>query len=97
MSMEAAVAFYDLLEKDTDLRERIMALGSKEKIEPFVKNELGYTFSMEEMQKVVFEKNPELTDEELEAIVGGFAITTLFWIGVGLIAAPICWIMACAA
>jgi hypothetical protein len=36
-----------------------------------VKGELGYDFTLEEMQKVIFERNPQMTDEELEAVVGG--------------------------
>ena len=32
---------------------------------------LGYDFTKEEMQQVIFEKKPELTDEELERVVGG--------------------------
>ena len=43
-----------------------------------MKGELGYDFTLEEMQKVVFERNPEMTDEELEAVVGG---ELSFWLG----------------
>lgn len=71
MSMESAVAFYELVEKDVELQEKLKELGSKEKISQYVKGELGYDFSPEEMQKVIFERNPEMTDEELEAVVGG--------------------------
>jgi len=39
------------------------------------------------MQKVIFEQNPEMTDEELEAVVGGALIST----GVAI------WIIAAAA
>ena len=73
MPMESAVAFYERLEKDAELQEKLKELGSKEKIEPYVKNELGYDFTREEMQKVIFENHPEMTDEELEAVVGGGA------------------------
>ena len=72
MSMESAVAFYECVEKDAALREKLRELGSKEKVAPYVKNELGYDFTEEEMQKVVFEQNPEMTDEDLEAVAGGF-------------------------
>jgi len=71
MSMESAVAFYERLEKDAELREKLRELGSKEKVEPYIKNELGYDFTEEEMRKVVFERNPEMTEEDLEAVVGG--------------------------
>ncbi len=71
MSMESAAAFYGRLEKDTTLQEKLKELGTKEKISQYVKEELGYDFSPEEIQKVIFERNPEMTDEELEAVVGG--------------------------
>ena len=71
MPMESAVAFYERLEKDVELQEKLKALGTKENISQYVKGELGYDFTLEEMQKVIFERNPEITDEELEAVVGG--------------------------
>jgi len=69
--MESAVAFYERLEKDAELQEKLKELGTKENISQYVKGELGYDFTLEEMQKVIFERNPEMTDEELEAVVGG--------------------------
>jgi len=71
MPMESAVAFYERLEKDAELQEKLKELGTKENISQYVKGELGYDFTLEEMQKVIFERNPEMTDEELEAVVGG--------------------------
>jgi len=71
MSMESAVAFYERLEKDVGLQEKLKELGAKENISQYVKGELGYDFSTEEMQKVIFERHPEMIDEELEAVVGG--------------------------
>ncbi len=71
MSMESATAFYDKLESDEALTTRIQELGSKEKIAAYVRDELGYEFTREEIQKVIFERHPEITDEELEAVVGG--------------------------
>ncbi len=71
MSIESAVAFYERVEKDVGLQEKLKELGTKENISQYVKNELGYDFTLEEMQKVIFERNPEMTDEELEAVVGG--------------------------
>ena len=71
MSIEYAVAFYERLEKDAELQEKLKELGTKENISQYVKGELGYDFTLEEMQKVIFERNPEMTDEELEAVVGG--------------------------
>ncbi len=71
MSMESAVAFYERLEKDVELQKKLKELGTKENISQYVKGELGYDFTLEEMQKVIFERHPEMTDEELEAVVGG--------------------------
>ena len=71
MPMESAVAFYERLEKDAELQKKLKELGTKENISQYVKGELGYDFTLEEMQKVIFERNPEMTDEELEAVVGG--------------------------
>ncbi len=71
MSMESAVAFYERLESDTELTARIQELQTREAIGRYVREELEYDFSLEEMQKVIFERHPEITDEELEAVVGG--------------------------
>lgn len=79
MSMESAVAFYEKLEGDLKLQERIKGVGGQEELEKLVKDELGYDFTREEMQKVIFERNPEMTDEELEAVVGGI----IDWVAVG--------------
>ena len=78
MSIESAVAFYERVEKDTALQAKLKELNTKENISQYVKGELGYDFTLEEMQKVIFERNPEMTDEELEAVVGGGAD---FWWG----------------
>ena len=71
MSMESATAFYDKLESDTELTARIQELQTRKAIGQYVREELGYDFSSEEMQKVIFERHPEITDEEMEAVVGG--------------------------
>ena len=71
MSMEAAVAFYERLEQEPGLQERIKELNAPELIEPYVRDELGYRFTKEEMQRVIFERNPEMSDEEMEAVTGG--------------------------
>lgn len=71
MSRESAVAFYEQVEANEKLQEKLRELGTQERIEEYVKGELGYDFSLEEMQKVIFEKNPEIGDEDLEAVVGG--------------------------
>ena len=85
MSIEAAVAFYELLETDAKVADRVRELATPDKIEPYVKKELGYEFTKQEMQKVVFERNPEMTDEELEAVTGGTIMIVLVFI-VGYIA-----------
>jgi hypothetical protein len=43
-----------------------------------LKENLGHDFTPEEMQKVIFGKNPEMTDEELEAAaeIAGVYITS---------------------
>ena len=41
MSMESAVAFYERLEKDVELQEKLKELGTKENISQYVKGELG--------------------------------------------------------
>ena len=71
MSLESATAFYERLEREPELTERIRELNTPDRIEPYVKDELGYDFTREEMQQVIFERNPEMTDEEMEAVVGG--------------------------
>ncbi len=71
MSRESAVAFYEQVEANEELQEKLKDLGTQKGIEEYVKEELGYHFSLEEMQKVIFEKNPEIADEDLEAVVGG--------------------------
>ena len=86
MSMESAAAFYERLQSDAALQENLKAAGTRDQVEAYVKGELGYDFTKEEMQKVVFERNPEMTDEELEAVVGG-ASNDMMWgitIGVGI-------------
>ena len=75
MSMESAAAFYERVKKDGELQEKLKELGSKEKVQSYVKNDLGYDFTKEEMQSVLFEQNPKMTDEDLEAAVGGAGCT----------------------
>ena len=98
MSMESAVAFYERLEKDVELQEKLKELGTKENISQYVKGELGYDFTLEEMQKVIFEKNPEVTDEELEAVVGGsITLITIFGAGMAISGAILSLALAAAA
>ena len=84
MSTESAVAFYERVEKDAGLQEKLKELGTKENVSQYVKNELGYDFTLAEMQKVIFERNPEMTDEELEAVVGGVSDDMLIGISIGV-------------
>ena len=46
-----------------ELRKKLRELGSKENVERYVKGELDYDFSLEEMRKVIFERDPEMMDE----------------------------------
>lgn len=78
MSQESAKAFYEKLQQDEDLSKKIEELKEPEAIKEFIQGELGYDFTQEEMQQVIFENNPELTDEELEAVVGGDATAVLY-------------------
>jgi predicted ribosomally synthesized peptide with nif11-like leader len=83
MSMEAATSFYERLEQEPELTERIRELSTQDRIESYVKGELGYDFTREEIQKVIFGRNPEMTDEEMEAVVGGLDGTSIL-VGAGL-------------
>ncbi len=74
--MESAVAFYEHVARDAELREKLRELGSNEKVELYIKDELGYDFTEKEMRKVVFERYPEITDKDLEAVVGGILLPT---------------------
>ena len=85
MSLESATAFYERLEREPELTERIRELKAPDRIEPYVKGELGYDFTQEEMQQVIFERHPEMTDEEMAAVVGGLDPTS-FAVGVGITA-----------
>lgn len=88
MSMEAAVAFYERLEQEPGLQERIKELNAPELIEPYVRDELGYRFTKEEMQRVIFERNPEMSDEEMEAVTGGtIVMVAVYLVGYLAIAA----------
>jgi len=71
MSVESAAAFYDRLENDLALMGKLKELGDKERLVLYVKDELGYEFTQEEMRKVLFERNPEMSDEDLQSVVGG--------------------------
>lgn len=59
--------------KDLELQEKLKELNTRESISQYVKGELGYDFTAEEMQKVIFERNPDISEEELEAVVGGMS------------------------
>ena len=84
MSIESAAAFYDRLQTDVSLQEQLKATGDRVAMEAYVREELGYDFTKEEMQKVIFERNPEMTDEELEAVVGGVSDDMLIGISIGV-------------
>nr|HPJ26161.1 Nif11-like leader peptide family RiPP precursor [Synergistaceae bacterium] len=86
MSLASAEKFYEDLENDPKLTEHIRELQNPETISHYTRNELGYEFTREEMQKVIFERNPELSDGELEAVVGGEDALHLVTIGLGGVA-----------
>ena len=83
MSRESAAAFLERLESDEVLAERLRGCTVPE-VEKLVKEELGYDFTKEEMQQAIFEKNPEITDEELEAVVGGLSDDMTYGIAIGV-------------
>jgi predicted ribosomally synthesized peptide with nif11-like leader len=72
MSYEHALAFSALLEENEELEQKLQNLGTVEKIERYVRKELGYAFTKKEAEQVFFEKNPEMSDEEMEKIWGGY-------------------------
>jgi predicted ribosomally synthesized peptide with nif11-like leader len=83
MSRESAAAFLERLEGDEVLMERLRGCTVPE-AEKLVKGELGYDFTKEEMQQAIFQKNPEVTDEELEAVVGGLSDDMTYGIAIGV-------------
>ena len=88
MSLESAVGFYERLAAEPDLQERIRELETPDRIESYVKGELGYDFTKEEMQRVIFERNPEMSDEEMEAVTGGtIVMVAVYLVGYLAIAA----------
>ncbi len=71
MSMKSAVAFYERMEKDIELQGKLKELGSDENARSYLKNELGFDFTEKELRKALSERNPEMTDVDLEAVSGG--------------------------
>lgn len=49
VSSEAAAAFYERLEKEPELTERLRELETPSQIENYVKEKLGYDFTKAEM------------------------------------------------
>ncbi|GEM_PF-3596852 len=76
MSVESAAAFYDRLARDASLRGKLKEIGDRERLTTYVKDELGYDFTRDEMKKAIFERNPEMTDEDLQGVVGGSILET---------------------
>ena len=77
MSIESAQAFIEKMQTDSDFRERVVALKSREQRRSFINNE-GYDFTKEEFeqakQKFAIEttsSDGELSDEDLENVAGG--------------------------
>jgi predicted ribosomally synthesized peptide with nif11-like leader len=66
-------AFYEKLQQDEELAHKIKELKTPEASKEYIQDQLGYDFTLEEMHEIIFESNPELTDEELEAVVGGLS------------------------
>lgn len=79
MSIESAVAFYERMEKDVLLQGKLKELGSGENVRSYLKNELGYDFSEEELRKALSDRNPEMTDGDWEAVTGGAHYPIFDW------------------
>ena len=71
MSKEAAEAFYVRVENEVELQKKLKELGNPKSVERYAKETLGYDFTGEEMQKVVFERSPEMNEDELQQVSGG--------------------------
>ena len=77
MSLESAKLFIEKMKTDSEFREKVVALKTKEERKSFVKNE-GFDFTKEEFEQVKKEyinkakSEGELSDEDLEKVAGGW-------------------------
>lgn len=72
MSIESVKTFYELLQSDENLQERIKAAGNSATVVQ-IASEKGYEFTEQELEKAMQETlvKEELSEQELEAVAGG--------------------------
>jgi predicted ribosomally synthesized peptide with nif11-like leader len=78
MSQEAVVDFFQTLEKNPTLSQRLTAIEDPAEVVKIAKSELGYDFTTEELNSAVAAINKsqdgsqgELSEEQLESVAGG--------------------------
>jgi len=76
MSLESANSFLDKLNEDADFRQQFMEIKSPDGVMVKAKEE-GYDFTQEEVQEAMSARPgmPKLSEDQLDAIVGGDAST----------------------
>jgi predicted ribosomally synthesized peptide with nif11-like leader len=82
MSKEALVEFYQTIEKDPALSQRLTAIEDPAEVARIAESELGLNVTAEELTSAVAsmqkseDASPEgeLNEEELEAVAGGFGM-----------------------
>lgn len=71
MSQESVKAFYQVLENDQELQERIKAVNNSADIVR-IASEKGYVFTEQELEIAAQAlTNEELSEKQLEAVAGG--------------------------
>lgn len=75
MSKEALVAFFQALEKNPVLLERLNTVEDPAEVVKIAKSELGYDFTTEELNSALAamktSQESELSEEQLESVAGG--------------------------
>ena len=72
MSIESVQKFYELIQNDTTLQERVKdAINSASVVQ--IASEKGYEFTEQELERAMQEAviEGEISDEQLEAVAGG--------------------------
>lgn len=72
MSIESVKGFYELLQSDETLQERIKDAGNSATVVQ-IASEQGYKFTEQELEKAMQESivEGELSEQQLEAVAGG--------------------------
>ena len=77
MSLESAKLFIEKMKTDSEFREKVVALKSREERKSFIEKE-GYDFTKEEFEQAKKEyinnakSESELSEEDLENVAGGY-------------------------